>query len=160
MFKFITEKQMLVRQRRETEYLKAKQRDMETVASTAFVCLAESGTIDEITAAEHPELFAPWGAEIDYTAGAYRTCNGKLYKCLQSHRSQADWAPDQSPSLWTPAGDPFAEYPEWSQPIGAHDAYEKGDKVTHNEKKWVSACDANVWEPGVLGWAASEPSED
>ena len=35
---------------------------------------------------------------------------------------------------------------------GAHDAYNIGDKVTHNGKTWVSDVDNNVWEPGVYGW--------
>lgn len=39
--------------------------------------------------------------------------------------------------------------------------------MTHNEKKWVSDVDSNVWEPGVYGWseyaepvAAQEAAED
>ena len=48
------------------------------------------------------------------------------------------------------------EYPEWVQPIGSHDSYERGDKVTHNHKKWVSETDGNVWQPGVYGWAVVE----
>ena len=44
------------------------------------------------------------------------------------------------------------EFPEWVQPIGAHDAYAKGDKASHNGKNWVSTADNNVWEPGVYGW--------
>ncbi len=44
------------------------------------------------------------------------------------------------------------EFPEWSQPLGAHDAYNLGDKVSHNGKKWVSTAANNVWEPGVYGW--------
>lgn len=45
--------------------------------------------------------------------------------------------------------------------------YANGDKVTHNEKKWVSDVGSNVWEPGVYGWseytepvAAQEAAED
>ena len=45
------------------------------------------------------------------------------------------------------------EFPEWRQPTGAHDAYSKGDKVSHNGKHWVSDVDGNVWEPGVYGWS-------
>lgn len=45
-----------------------------------------------------------------------------------------------------------ATFPEWVQPIGAHDAYAKGDKTSHNSKNWVSTVDNNVWEPGVYGW--------
>lgn len=55
-------------------------------------------------------------------------------------------------SLWSVAADPAEEWPEWSQPVGAHDAYAAGDKVSHNDKKWKSTCDGNVWEPGVYGW--------
>ena len=54
------------------------------------------------------------------------------------------------------AGDPAEEWPEWSQPIGAHDAYAAGDKVSHNSKHWVSNVNANVWEPGVYGWDEQE----
>ena len=48
--------------------------------------------------------------------------------------------------------DPADKWPEWSQPLGAHDAYSKGDQVSHNGKHWISTADANVWEPGVYGW--------
>lgn len=41
---------------------------------------------------------------------------------------------------------------EVAQPIGAHDAYSAGAKVSHSEKKWTSDLDNNVWEPGVYGW--------
>ena len=41
---------------------------------------------------------------------------------------------------------------EWVQPTGAHDAYQKRDKVLHKGKEWISLIDANVWEPGVSGW--------
>lgn len=40
----------------------------------------------------------------------------------------------------------------WVQPLGAHDAYKKADKVTHKSKVWENTIDANVWEPGVTGW--------
>ena len=55
-----------------------------------------------------------------------------------------------TPALWTAVS--IDEYPAWVQPTGAHDAYSKGDKVTHNGKRWTSTADANVWEPGVYGW--------
>ena len=43
-------------------------------------------------------------------------------------------------------------YPAWVQPLGAHDAYKKADRVTHKSKVWENTIDANVWEPGVTGW--------
>lgn len=88
----------------------------------------------------------------DITNGKHRyQYNGKLYRCVQAHTTQADWTPDKTPALWVEVS--LDEFPEWKQPAGAHDAYKKGDKVTHNGKKWSSDVDANVWEPGVYGWS-------
>ena len=117
-----------------------------------FVTLAEGGQIDEVTAAEHTELFAPWAFPVSYTVGQIRRHGGKLYKCLTAHTSQEDWGPDVAPSLWVGISDPAEEWPAWSQPIGAHDAYPLGAKVNHCEKHWTSTVANNVWEPGVYGW--------
>ena len=119
-----------------------------------FVTLAESGSIDAITAAEHAELFAEWTYPVAYKAGQIRRygVDGTLYKCLLDHTSQADWTPDKSVSLWVAVSDPAEEWPAWSQPVGAHDAYGKGDQVSHKDRHWRSTVAANVWEPGVYGW--------
>lgn len=127
---------------------------MESATSIAFVTMAERGEIDGVTASEHTALFSPWTESVSYTDGALRVHGGKLYRCIQPHISQRDWSPDAAPSLWTPVSDPEEKYPAWSQPVGAHDAYAKGDTVTHYGTKWSSEYDANVWEPGVYGWSA------
>lgn len=44
------------------------------------------------------------------------------------------------------------DIPAWTQPVGAQDAYQSGDKVIHNNTTWESTVDGNVWEPGVYGW--------
>lgn len=123
-----------------------------------FVTMAESGSIDDVTAAEHAELFAEWAYPVAYKKGNIRRYKGTLYKCVQDHTSQADWMPDAAVSLWASTADPAEEWPEWSQPVGAHDAYGSGDKVSHNGKHWISSAAANVWEPGVYGW--TEVTED
>ena len=41
----------------------------------------------------------------------------------------------------------------WVQPQVAHDAYPLGATVTHKGKTWTSTIAANVWKPGVYGWA-------
>lgn len=73
-----------------------------------------------------------------------------LYKVLQAHTSQSDWTPDTAVSLYVRVS--IEEYPEWVQPTGSHDAYNTGDKVSHNGQHWISKMDANVYEPGVYGW--------
>lgn len=129
--------------------------DTETALSVAFVTMAEKGDIDGATASEHTDMFAPWRENVSYSAGAIRRHADRLYKCLQAHISQNTWTPDTAASLWSAIGDPAQEYPEWSAPVGAHDAYALGDKVSHAGIRWVSLLDSNVWEPGVYGWEES-----
>ena len=76
----------------------------------------------------------------------------QLYQVLQDHTSAAEWTPDAATSLYKAIGITEDGYPTWVQPLGATDAYRKGDKVSHNGSHWVSAVDNNVWEPGVYGW--------
>lgn len=118
-----------------------------------FVTMAESGSIDEVTAGEHADLFSPWAYPVNYTKGQIRRhTDGKLYRCLEDHTSQADWTPDTAVSLWVAISNPAEEWPEWAQPVGAHDSYKTGDKVSRAGKHWTSDIDSNVWEPGVYGW--------
>lgn len=104
------------------------------------------------------ELFPQWesviGTELiqdDITNGFDRyQYQGKLYRLIQPHTPQTDWTPDQTPALWVEIS--LEEWPLWRQPQGAHDAYKTGDQVTWQEKHWISAMDANTYEPGVYGW--------
>ena len=96
------------------------------------------------------DLYPVWTVGIAVAKDSRYQYNGKLYKCVQAHTTQADWTPDVTPALWVIVS--LEEWPEWVQPTGAHDAYAKGDKVTHSSKKWTSDVDANTWEPGVYGW--------
>ena len=43
--------------------------------------------------------------------------------------------------------EPVEEYPEYIQPSGAHDAYNTGDKITYNGKKYVCKMNGCVWSP-------------
>lgn len=101
-------------------------------------------------AQENVDWYKPWIVGEALIVGDRRSYQELLYEVIQAHTTQADWEPPNVPALfkrvWT------EEYPEWVQPTGAHDAYAKGAKVSHNGKKWVSTADANVWEPGVFGW--------
>lgn len=124
-----------------------------------FVTMAEAGSIDDATAAEHAEFFAPWAYPVKYKTGNIRRHGGKLYKCVQDHTSQEDWSPDTAASLWACTSDPAEEWPAWSQPIGVHDSYSTGAKVSHQDKHWISDTDGNVWEPGVYGWTEAAEEE-
>ena len=117
-------------------------------------------SLDDTDALSAVELFAPWQAEppMTYIAGDRLRWNGKLYRVVQAHTSQADWTPDITPALYTEVAEP-GTIPVWKQPTGAQDAYMKGDKVYYTDEDgdvWVSTVDNNVWEPGVYGWEKEE----
>ena len=98
-----------------------------------------------------PQLFPAWKLTT-YAIGDRVQYQDKLYKCIQSHMAQADWTPDVAVSLWVEVTDPSVEYPDWVQPTGAQDAYQKGDKVSYDNRHWISTVDNNVWMPTVYGW--------
>ena len=53
----------------------------------------------------------------------------------------------------TPAT-PVDEWPEFVQPMGAHDAYKIGDKITYNGQHYICKMDGCVWTPDAYpaGW--------
>ena len=95
-------------------------------------------------------LYPAWKSDTAYSVGERIRYGDKLFRCVQAHTSQSDWSPDETPALWVRVS--LDEWPEWVQPTGAHDAYQTGDKVSHNGQHWQSTMDANIWEPGVYGW--------
>ena len=107
-------------------------------------------TLDDETALTGIELFHMWAIGRAYATGDRVQHGGTLYKCVQAHTSQADWTPDATPALWVVVS--IDEYPEWVQPTGAHDAYNTGDKVSYNGKRYVCTIDANTYAPDVYGW--------
>lgn len=112
--------------------------------------------ISEVDQKVNESIYPDWVPEkYPYFAGERVSYNDSYYRCIQNHTSQADWSPDVAVSLWVATADPWEEWPEWVQPQGYHDAYGTGDKVSHNDKHWISDVDDNVWEPGVYGWTES-----
>ena len=98
------------------------------------------------------ELFPQWVVEHAYVVGERLQYNGVLYRVAQAHTSQADWTPDITPALFVVVS--LDEWPEFVQPTGAHDAYNKGDKVTFEGKHYISLIDGNVYSPAAYpaGW--------
>ena len=108
--------------------------------------------LDDAAALDAMEIYPAWEIGAAYATNDRRRYGANLYKCVQAHTSQADWTPDATPALWVKVS--VEEWPEFVQPTGAHDAYNTGDKVTYNGKRYVSLIDANVYSPDAYpaGW--------
>lgn len=125
----------------------------QAVAEIMFVKMAQEQQLDETTVAEYPDLFIQWDENFRGKAGSIVQDDGQLYRSIHDITDAGqNRKPSETPSMWTRIGNPLEEFPEWVQPIGAHDAYAQGAKASHGGKKWVSDVDGNVWEPGVYGW--------
>ena len=119
-----------------------------------------ASTLPDDEAMEVSTIFDPWVVGKAYAVGEFITYgqNGvgdpQLYKVVQAHTSQMNWAPDIAPSLYVAIGLDDSGYPVWSQPTGAHDAYNKGDIVNYNGVLYQSIIDGNVYSPEAYpaGW--------
>ena len=114
-----------------------------------------ANTLTEAQALEVAAVYPAWAAGRSYAVGDIvrhgenSVGDPQLYKVVQAHTSQADWLPEATPALYDPFGLDEAGYPLWSQPAGAHDAYNAGDIVDYNGTLYQSLVDGNVWEPGT-----------
>jgi len=99
-----------------------------------------------------PNIFCKAGTYLTY--GVNAVGDPQLYKVVQDHTSAEEWPPDQQPALYSPIGLDDNGHPVWSQPTGAHDAYNKGDIVNYNGGLYESLIDGNVYAPDAYpaGW--------
>lgn len=129
----------------------------------ALQMFAQTLTDDE--AMEIATVYPAWASGVSYagnTMASYGTNevgDPQLYRCLQTHVSQPDWTPDVTPALWSPVGLAPDDVPIWSQPTGAADAYNTGDRVHYpgaDGPIYCSLIDGNVWAPDAYpaGWEA------
>ena len=110
------------------------------------------GHLTDAQSFEVTTLFPDWESEKSYVINDRVKYEETLYRCLNAHDSQETWTPSTSPSLWVRIDDPAIEWPIWIQPVGSTDSYPLGAKVSHNDARWISDVENNIWEPGLYGW--------
>lgn len=119
-----------------------------------------AASLTDEQAMEVSTIYDPWVVGKAYAVGEFVTYgtnsvgDPQLYKVVQAHTSQADWTPDAAASLFTAIGLDKDGYPVWSQPTGAHDAYNTGDVVDYNGTLYESLINGNTWSPDAYpaGW--------
>lgn len=103
-------------------------------------------------------IFPEWSPDVKYKKDDYvlyglnQDNEPQMYRVVKTHTSQLDWTPDLTASLFTKVGFTETGTPIWIQPMGGHDAYAKGDIVSHNGILYQSIVNGNVWAPDVYGW--------
>lgn len=120
-----------------------------------------AATLSEEQALEVASVYPVWEPLRSYFAGEIVSYgvnavgDPQLYKVAQPHTSQEIYPPGSgTESLYTVFGLDDSGYPVWSQPSGAHDAYNTGDIVNYNGTLYRSLVDGNTWAPDAYpaGW--------
>lgn len=119
---------------------------------------AAGATLTDEQASKCAAMFPRWDTATAYKINDRVRYGDRLYKVIQDHVSQADWTPDVAVSLYAVISLDNSGFPVWSQPTGAHDAYNNGDIVNYNGDLYRSSIDGNVYSPDEYpaGWEKVE----
>lgn len=103
--------------------------------------------VEEARANARPEAsYAPTDERVLALETALRALEGRVEALERAGGTQAQGDAE--------GGSDAILWPEWQQPLGAHDAYAIGAKVLFGGKVWESVIDGNVWSPATYpaGW--------
>ena len=102
-------------------------------------------TVDDNTALRMTEFYPEWAADTEYTAEYKVQRNGKLWRALQAHTSQAGWEPENAASLWTEICESHAGTLEDPIPYSGNMALESGKYYSQDNK--VYRCIRDTGNP-------------
>lgn len=105
---------------------------------------------------QNKDLYPDWnGNGVLLWTGDIVYYKESIYKVLQSHTTQLDWAPDVAVSLFVKIS--IEEIPEWEKPDSTN-SYMLGDKVRFEGHIYESIMDYNIWSPSEYpaGWKMIE----
>ena len=114
-----------------------------------------ASTLSDEQAMEVATIYDEWKIGKNYAVGDFFTYGNnfvgdpQLYKVVQAHTSQSTFTPDIAHSLYVAIGLDDEGFPVWSQPTGAHDAYNIGDVVNYNGVLYESQINGNTYIPGT-----------
>lgn len=102
-------------------------------------------TVDDNTALRMTEFYPEWASGQSYTAGYKVQRNGKLWRVLQAHTSQAGWEPENAASLWTEICESHAGTLEDPIPYSGNMALESGKYYMQDGK--IYRCTRDTGNP-------------
>ena len=139
---------------------KANNPQMATFAALALKPMAATMTDEDAMSVS--TLWPEWSGDgVSYAVDDIVRVGDQLYRCEQAHTSQADWEPSAAASLWSAISIAGDGIDVWSQPTGAHNAYNTGDRVHYPDASgpvYESTIDGNIWVPDAYpqGWQLIE----
>ena len=102
-------------------------------------------TVDDNTALRMVAFYPEWAENAEYTAEYKVQRNGKLWRCIQAHTSQAGWEPENAASLWTEICESHAGTLEDPIPYSGNMALESGKYYMQDGK--IYRCTRDTGNP-------------
>ena len=102
-------------------------------------------TVDDNTALRMVAFYPEWAENAEYTAEYKVQRNGKLWRCIQAHTSQAGWEPENAASLWTEICESHAGTLDDPIPYSGNMALESGKYYSQDNK--VYRCTRDTGNP-------------
>ncbi len=109
-----------------------------------MVAQIQAQSLTDTQALTVQDIYPEWSGDgVEYAKDHKVRHNDNLYKCIQAHTSQSDWAPGTAPSLWTALANPSTSgtkddsipVPETVTTAGME--YVRGKYYSYNEKVYL-----------------------
>lgn len=97
--------------------------------------------VDDNTALRMTTFYPEWAENTEYTTGYKAQRSGRLWRCLQTHTSQAGWEPENAASLWTEICESHAGTLEDPIPYNGNMALESGKYYSQDGKVYRGTRD-------------------
>lgn len=88
-----------------------------------------------------------------------KNLESEISKIKKNQTTVQPETPEETPEE-IPTEPEVVVYPEYVQPLGSHDAYNTGDKISYNGKNYECVIDNCVWNPTTYPAAWQEITED
>ena len=130
-------------------------RDTQMITLMAMVATPMAASMSDEEVASIEVFIQEWEVGKSYEIGDVVRYKGGVWRALSASVAQEIYPPDQYTAGWKRIGEPDESgiYP-YSQPLGATDAYQVGDKVSYNGHIYECILANNVWAPDAYppGW--------
>lgn len=130
-------------------------RDTQMITLMAMVATPMAASMSDEEIASIEVFIQEWEVGKSYEIGDVVRYKGGLWRALSASVARGIYPPDNYTAGWKRIGEPDESgiYP-YSQPLGATDAYQVGDKVSYNGHIYECILANNVWAPDAYppGW--------
>lgn len=101
--------------------------------------------VDDNTALRMKSYYPEWASGVSYSVGYKVQYNGKLWRVVQAHTSQADWTPEAVASLWEQINETHDGTIYDAIPYDGNMTLENGKYYTQNDVIYI--CTRDTYNP-------------